>query len=407
MRGSSAVGRGAAPASRLPAARPSPAWHRAGRRGAPGSSPRRRRPRPPTPAPAPRRWSATSTATATTTLPLPAGHGDRALKWRQGHRTFATATGLAQVKRHLQAARRRLRRQRRHRHLLVRPRHRRRLRSGCSPAAAATPPSPSRSTARTSRSSGDFVSTTAHGRDDIFWYAPGTAADSLWRGRGRRRLHRDRRSRQRHLHAARRLRSPRTRPPAAAPTSRLDIFWYARARRPTRCGRATATGALLAMAYNVERHVQPFVGLLRRLRRPGHLLVLAHRHRLGVAGRPRHRYPFTSHGHHRLGLQADRRWVPRPAGADLLVVAHRPRRLLAPRGRARPRGTTAPLRTTPTWGRATSPSTGDFDGDGANDISTGSGRLEALGPDRTASPDSERGPGRAGPGAGAGGYFLA
>ena len=79
--------------------------------------------------------------------------------------------------RHLLALRRRLRRRRRRRHLLVRARAPRATASGTARPAAGSPPSPPRSTGVYSPFVGNLDG--QHG-DDMFWYAPGAAADYLW-----------------------------------------------------------------------------------------------------------------------------------------------------------------------------------------------------------------------------------
>ena len=145
-------------------------------------------------------WSTTGVGTFTAT-PRPVqgtytpvagdfdGDGDDDILWYapgaatdqlwSGSPQRAHAAGPDVGHRHLHARRRRLRRRRPRRHLLVRPGSP--PTTGCGVARRASPSPPrsrGRSRARYTPLAGDYD---GDGRDDIFWYAPGSAADSLWR----------------------------------------------------------------------------------------------------------------------------------------------------------------------------------------------------------------------------------
>lgn len=106
---------------------------------------------------------------------------------------------------------------------------------------------------------GDFVTNTSSGGDDIFWYGPGSTADSIWRGNadgGFTSIPQSISGTYTPLIGA------FTPDPATGGStdSTLDVFWYAPGSAPDSLWRGDGAGHFSPKAYSVNGTYQPFAG---------------------------------------------------------------------------------------------------------------------------------------------------
>ena len=106
---------------------------------------------------------------------------------------------------------------------------------------------------------GDFASADGKHRDDIFWYAPGSASDSLWKATAAGNFTSIPESVSGTYQP---LVGAFTPDPATGGStdSTLDIFWYAPGSSPDSLWRGDGTGHFTPKAYVVGGTYQPFVG---------------------------------------------------------------------------------------------------------------------------------------------------
>jgi len=106
---------------------------------------------------------------------------------------------------------------------------------------------------------GDFTSNDGHVADDIFWYAPGSAADTIWRGGNGAQFTS---IPQKVTGVYTPIVGAFTPDPATGGStdSTLDVFWYAPGPTADTLWRGDGTGHFSPKAYNVGGTYKPFVG---------------------------------------------------------------------------------------------------------------------------------------------------
>ena len=206
------------------------------------------------PSPATSTATAAATSSGTARAPPPTrvwfGRGRRRVRAGDGRRV-----------RHLHPPRGRLRRRRARRHLLVRP--------GDGSRRAVVRARQAGFTTRTATVNGTYRSFTGDfdgdGRDDIFWYAPGTAKDSIWEGRASRTFEVQVDQRQRRLRA----RSPGD----FNADRRTDVLWYGAGTQERRVLVRGGRRRVLGAPCDVHGHLLAVRRRLHRQPQRRHLLV--------------------------------------------------------------------------------------------------------------------------------------